>query len=118
LANDGFAAHGKRIEIMMFKKTLLAASVAAAAILGAGAASAQDAPMQGAPMQVTGHHHGHHKHHMGAARLIREEMQAGRLNQKEGALILKKLHEMHAERRAERQQSQSAQQGDYGQQGR
>lgn len=48
---------------------------------------------------------GRHKsgrHHFGVKALIGEEMRAGRLSEKEGTLLMHKIKEMHAERRAER----------------
>jgi hypothetical protein len=94
---------------MRFRKTAIALGVAAA--LGTGIAVAQ--PMS----QSNGYNEGqrysqqdaaqqpsrkHHRGH-GVVALLREEMSAGRLNQKEGALLIQKIKQMHAEKRAERE---------------
>jgi len=85
---------------MNLKATLIAGGLAAA--LGAGAAFAQPysdspPPQQGAP--YAHHHHGGH----GVLALIREEVTAGRISQKEGTLLEQKIKEMKREKRAERQ---------------
>ncbi|HEY3776799.1 MAG TPA: hypothetical protein VGL35_01940 [Rhizomicrobium sp.] len=83
----------------------------AGALLGAGAAFAQPAPQatpyrqgtpqgsyQQAPAQGGYKHHGH-----GLKSIVSEEVRAGRLSEKEGTLIMQKVRQMHAEKRAERQ---------------
>jgi hypothetical protein len=44
-----------------------------------------------------------HPHTHGVVGIIRGEMSAGRLSQKEGALIIEKIKQMHVERREERE---------------
>ncbi|HTT82632.1 MAG TPA: hypothetical protein VMF67_04050 [Rhizomicrobium sp.] len=91
---------------MHFRTTALALGVTAA--LGTGAAFAQPAPQpdQGAgyqqesPSQPRLHKH-HHRHSIVA--LLEDEMSAGRLSHKEGTLLIEKIKQLHAERRAERQ---------------
>ena len=96
---------------MNLKTTAIAAGLAAALGTG-GAAFAQSysqdnqPPSQQAPY---GQHYGHHHH--GIRALIREEVNAGRISHKEGALLEQKVREMKAERRAEKQ---ARMQGDYG----
>ena len=101
----------------MFIKTT-AMAVGLAAVLGAGSALAQPAPQgapeqgyqggyQGPPPGYQGGDHGsyehRHMHHHGVKALIREEAGAGRISQKEAALLMHKIEQMHAEKRAERQ---------------
>jgi hypothetical protein len=93
---------------MLSKKTLLAAGVATAALISAGAAFAQSTSMT---------EQNHHRH--GATSLIREEMSAGRIDQREGNYLIQKIREARQERHAERQsgqQQQSAPSQTYGQQ--
>jgi hypothetical protein len=94
---------------MYLRTTAIALGVAAA--LGIGAASAQPAPQSGAhdggaqgySQQGSGDQSYHkHRHKHGIAALLKEEMSAGRLSQKEGTLLLEKIKQMHAEKRAER----------------
>jgi hypothetical protein len=112
--HGGIAKHG-RTNIMNLKTTLLVGGLAAA--LGTGAAFAQSysgspPPSQEAPY---GHHHG--GHHRGVLALISEEVSAGRISQKEGTLLEKKIKEMKREHRAERQARYEGMQGrgSYGQ---
>lgn len=94
---------------MNLKATLIAGGLAAA--LGTGAAFAQSysetppPPSQQAPY---GHHHkgGH-----AVLALIREEVLAGRISQKEGTLLEQKIREIKRERRAERQARYESMQG-------
>lgn len=85
---------------MNLKATLIAGGLAAALCTGAAFAQnySQNAPAaQQAPY---GHHHrGMH----GVMGLIREEVDAGRISQKEGTLLMEKIKEMKQARRAERQ---------------
>lgn len=99
---------------MNFKATLIAGGLAAA--LGTGAAFAQDNSGSPPPPPPATHAHGHHGGH-GAFAVIQEEVSAGRLSQKEGTLIEKKIREMKRERRAERQARREGMQGagSYGQ---
>jgi hypothetical protein len=90
---------------MNLKTTAIAAGLAAA--LGTGVAFAQSYS-DSAPPQAYGHHRGHHH---GIRALIREEVQAGRISQQEGALLEQRIRELKAERRASRQ----GMQGNYGQ---
>ena len=101
----------------MFIKTTVMA-VGLAAILGAGSALAQPAP-QGAPEQGyqggyqgpppgyqggdQGSYEHRHMHHHGVMALIKEEARAGRISQKEAALLERKIHELHAQKRAQRE---------------
>ncbi len=109
----------------MTVRTLILAGVTAA--LGAGAALAQPAP-EGAPYQQGPYQQGpyqqgpyqqgpyqqgpdqqapgeapSHRHHHGILAVIKEEMRAGRLSHKEGTLLVQKIRQLHAERRAERE---------------
>jgi hypothetical protein len=94
---------------MNLKTTGIALGVTAA--LAAGAAFAQPAPQPGAYDQSQGYHqqapaqqgHHQHRHHHGVVALLKEEMSAGRLSQKEGTLLVQKIKQMHAEKRAERE---------------
>lgn len=113
---------------MNLRNTALAAG--AIAVLGAGLALAQPAP-QGAPEQsgpaqgyqgyqgpppgyqggYQGNHAMWHHHHHGVLALIREEVNAGRISKKEGSLLERKIREIHAERRAERQAREYGERG-------
>ncbi|HEX4156965.1 MAG TPA: hypothetical protein VHY79_00690 [Rhizomicrobium sp.] len=97
---------------MNLRTTAIAVGVTAA--LCTCAAFAQPAAQSGAYNQGQGsyqqgpnqqpyhkHHHGH-----GIVALLREEMSAGRLSQKEGMLLMQKIKQMHAEKRAEREARQ------------
>ena len=87
---------------------------AAAALMTSGA-FAQPAPQSGPydqgppPGQTPGQPppgqmaHYRHRHTHGVVGIIREEMGAGRLSQKEGALLMQKIKQMHIERREERE---------------
>ena len=93
---------------MDLKSTLIAGGLVAA--LGTGAAFAQsysNSPPQQAPYGR--HHHG--RHH-GVMALIREEVGAGRISQKEGALLETKIKEMKRERHAERQARREGMEGE------
>jgi len=74
-------------------------------ILGAGAACAQPYQQSGPPQYA------HQHRHFGAVSLIKEEMHAGRISQREGDFLVKKIHEMHAEKRAEREAYEGRGQG-------
>ena len=99
---------------MSLKTTLIVGGLAAA--LGTGAAFAQSysdnpAPSQEAPY---GHHH-RHGHHHGVLALIREEMSAGRISQREGKLLEQRNREIRHEKHAERQaRNEGMRGGDYG----
>jgi hypothetical protein len=90
---------------MNLRTTAIALGVVAA--LGTGAAFAQSGPydqrqgygQQGASQQS--YHQHRHKH--GVMALLKEEISAGRLSQKEGTLLMQKIKQMHAEKRAERE---------------
>jgi hypothetical protein len=94
---------------MNLKTTAIAAGLAAA--LGTGAAFAQSysnpPPSQ---QQIQGRHHGLHR---GIRALIREEVNAGRISQQEGALLEQKIKEIKAERRAQKQSRYEGVQGNY-----
>ena len=85
---------------MSLRTTVIIAGLAAA--LGSGNALAQpysqEAPPPGQQMP-----YGHHGHHHGMLDLIRQEVAAGRISHREGTLLERKIQEMKAERRAERQ---------------
>ena len=94
---------------MNFRTAAIALGVAAA--LGTGVAFAQSAPPSGSydqgqaygqqgPGQRSNHQH---RHRHGVVALLKEEMSAGRLSQKEGTLLIQKIKQIHAERRAERE---------------
>jgi hypothetical protein len=85
---------------MNLKSTLIASGLAAA--LGTGAAFAQSYSNNPPPSQPPYGRH-HHGHHHGVMALIREEVGAGRISQKEGTLLEMKIKEMKRERHAERQ---------------
>ncbi|MGH6875965.1 MAG: hypothetical protein ACREHV_01165, partial [Rhizomicrobium sp.] len=81
-----------------------------AAILATSAAFAQPAPQgsydQGpgaAPYRQAPGQTSSSRHHHGVMGLIKEEVRAGRLNQKEGMLLEHKIKQLHAEKRAERE---------------
>lgn len=101
---------------MNLKATLIAGGLAAA--LGTGAALAQNysenPPPPAAQQGPYGHHH---LHGHGVLALIREEMSAGRISQKEGTLLEAKIKEIKREKRAERQARYEGMQdrGSYGQ---
>lgn len=97
-------------------KLRFAALAAAGALLCAGAAVAQSAPQAGPydqpapqgyyqqmpPQQMPARQPAlQHRH--GVMRIIREEMRAGRLSEKEGTLIAHKIKQLRMERREERQ---------------
>jgi hypothetical protein len=93
---------------MSIKTTIILAGLTAA--LGAGAAFAQPAPegapYQQAPYQQAPNQQGPgqtHRHLHGVFALIKDEMSAGRLSHKEGSLLVQKIRELHAERRAQRE---------------
>lgn len=94
---------------MNLKTTGIALGVTAA--LAAGAAFAQPAPQPGAYDQGQGYYQQapgqqapyQHRHHHGVVALLKEEMGAGRLSQKEGTLLIHKIKQLHAEKRAERE---------------
>jgi hypothetical protein len=95
---------------MNLKTTAIAAGLAAA--LGTGGALAQSYSQESpAPAQQMPYRH-HHGHHHGMRALIGEEVAAGRISHKEGALLERKIQEMKAERRAERQ-ARNGNQGNY-----
>lgn len=102
---------------MIIKTTAMAAGLAA--ILAAGAALAQGAPgqdyqggyqgpppsqgYQGPSSGYQGSYQYAGRHHHGVMALIKEEARAGRISQKEAALLERKIHEMHAQKRAQRE---------------
>jgi len=94
---------------MNFRTTAIAAGLAT--LLGTGAAFAQSGPnYPPPPMEATHHHH----HHHGVLALIQDEVAAGRISHKEGALLVEKIRAMKAERRAERQARYQGMQGQGG----
>ncbi len=94
---------------MNLRTTAIALGVVGA--LGTGAALAQSAPQSGGYDQGQGYyqqgsgqqpyHKQHHKH--GVVALLKEEMSVGRLSQKDGKLLIEKIRQLHAEKRAERE---------------
>jgi len=92
------------------KLTAMLTAGGLAAALGTGAAFAQNYSENPPPQQQApyGHHH-HHGH--GVLALIQEEVSAGRISQKEGTLLEKKIREMHRERKAEREARREGMQG-------
>jgi hypothetical protein len=77
--------------------------------MGAGAALAQTGGQQGGPYADTeGAQYGNAPHrHFGAVALIREEMKAGRIGEREGSFLIRKIHELRAQRREQRQAYES-----------
>jgi hypothetical protein len=79
--------------------------------LVSGAAFAQPGPQSGPYDQGQGYYqqapgqgsYHQHRHHHGVVALLKEEMNAGRLSKSEGALLIGKIKQLHAERRAERE---------------
>jgi hypothetical protein len=108
-------AEGKKGIKMNLKTTAIAAAVATA--IAGGAALAQQAPQPGpydqgpsSYQQPSGQTpHAHHRHRHGILSIIQEEMSAGRLSQKEGALLVEKIKQMRVERREEREARYGAQ---------
>lgn len=98
---------------MTLKATLAAGGLAAA--LATGAAFAQSGPGVPPPSQMAPYGHQHHHHGHGVMTIIREEVTAGRISQKEGTLIEKKIKEMKREKHAERQARREGMEGGYGQ---
>jgi hypothetical protein len=102
------ANHGRRESteghIMNLRTTALVAGLGLVTAIGAGAAIAQPSG-QGAPYANTeGAQYGKAAHrHFGAVALIREEMKAGRISQREGSFLVQKIRELHAQRREQRQ---------------
>lgn len=98
---------------MNLKKTLIAGGLAAS--LCSGAAFAQSYSNNPPPPQQAPYMH--HHHGRGVLALIREEVNAGRLSQREGTVLAMKIKEMKRERRAERQARYEGMQGrgSYGQ---
>jgi hypothetical protein len=112
---------------MILKTTkMLAAALGAAVAMGGTAALAQGAPYQPGPSDQGQYQQGpyqqspneqgpygqapsaapyrpSHHHHLGIAAVIRSEMGAGRISKGEGSFLLKKIREIHAERRAQRE---------------
>lgn len=96
---------------MSLRATAIATGVAA--ILGTGAAFAQPAPQGGPYEQGPGPYQPppsayqqapyQHRHHHSMISIIREEMKAGRLSHKEGALLVEKIKQLRVERREERE---------------
>src|SRR6202041_2648857 len=107
--NRKFARHGRPITvaarvrkdtIMNLRTTALVAGLGLVTAIGAGAALAQT-DGQGVPYAGTeGAQYGHVPHrHFGAVALIRQEMKAGRISEREGSFLVRKIHELHAQRR-------------------
>jgi len=94
---------------MTLRTTAIATGLAA--LLGTGAAFAQSSPDYPPPSQQAPYAHHHHGHRHGVLALIREEVGAGRISQKEGTLLEKKIREMKRERHAERQARDEQMQG-------
>ena len=94
---------------MNVRSTAIALGVAAT--LGIGGAYAQPSPQSGGYEQGQGYSQPNsggqayhkHRHRHGVVALLKEEMSAGRLSQKEGMLLMQKIKQMHAEKRAERE---------------
>lgn len=111
---------------MTIKTTAMAAGLAA--IFAAGSALAQGAPgrdyqggyqgappsqgYQGPPPGYQGSRHAHMHHHAHAViALIKDEARAGRISNKEAALLEQKIKQLHAEKRAERQARNGGERG-------
>jgi hypothetical protein len=112
IANHGSIASMEGSFDMDIRKIAIVAGLAGA--LGTSAAFAQSYS-QGYPSQQQAPYGRHHGHRHGAIALIREEVRAGRISQKEGALLEQRIKEMKAERKAERQARYEGGQGSYGQ---
>ena len=101
---------------MNLRTTAIALGVITA--LGTGATFAQSAPQSGPYDQGQGYYqqnpgqqsYHQHRHRHSVLALIKEEMSAGRLTKKEGTLLVEKIKQLHAEKRAERE----ARRGDEG----
>jgi hypothetical protein len=93
---------------MNLRTTALVAGLALVTAMGAGAATAQTGG-RGAPYAGTeGAQYGNAPHrHFGAVALIREEMKAGRISEREGSLLMQKIREFRAQRREQRQAYES-----------
>jgi hypothetical protein len=93
---------------MNLRTTVIALGITA--VLGTGAAFAQSSPYdrgQGYSQQNAEQQPYHqHRHRHGVVALLREEMSAGRLSQKEGTLLMEKIKQLHAEKRSEREARQ------------
>lgn len=98
---------------MNLRTTAIALGVAAT--LGTGAALAQSAPQSGGYDQGQGYYqqgasqqpYQKQRHRHGIVALLKNEMSAGRLSQKEGKLLIEKIRQLHAEKRAEREARES-----------
>jgi hypothetical protein len=93
---------------MNFRTTALVAGLGLVTAMGAGAAMAQTGG-QSAPYAGTeGAQYGNAPHrHFGAVALIREEMKAGRISEREGSFLVRKIRELHTQRREQRQAYES-----------
>ena len=97
---------------MSLRTTAIVAGLAAA--LGTSGALAQSYSQESSPPAQQMPYRHHHGHHHGVLALIREEMAAGRISHKEGALLEQKIRAMKAERRAAKQARHQGR-GNYGQ---
>jgi hypothetical protein len=94
---------------MNLRTTALVAGVGLVAVIGAGTAIAQtggQGASYGSPEggQYGGAQHGKAAHrHFGAIALIREEMKAGRISDREGTFLMRRIRELHAQKRQQRQ---------------
>lgn len=95
---------------MSLRTTAIVAGLAAA--LGTGGALAQSYSQDSAPSAQQMPYRHHHGHHHGVIALISQEVQAGRISHKEGALLERKITEMKAVKRAERQARYESRRGD------
>ena len=93
---------------MNLRTTALVAGLGLVTAMGAGAAMAQTGG-QGAPYAgAEGAQYGNAPHrHFGAIALIRDEMKAGRISEREGSFLVRKIHELRAQRREQRQAYES-----------
>lgn len=93
---------------MNLRTTALVAGLGLVTAMGAGVALAQTGG-QGAPYAgMEGAQYGAAPHrHFEAVALIREETKAGRISEREGSFLVRKIREMRAQRREQRQAYES-----------
>jgi len=102
-AKPGWPENG-RTKTMNLRTTAIALGVAATLATGAAFAQSEYDQGQGYSQQGPGQQAYHqHRHKHGIVALLKEEMNAGRLSKKEGALLMEKIKQLHAEKRAERE---------------
>jgi hypothetical protein len=93
---------------MNLRTTALVAGLALVTAIGAGAAMAQTGGQGARYAGTEGAQYGNIPHrHFGAVALIRQEMKAGRISEREGSFLVRKIHELHAQRREQRQAYES-----------